>query len=86
MHSYINNVCVSWGFQNLMHNLYTRFLQFRVWNSTDSVNRTFHNSMIQRFNPYNLLTDKVARKVSWTIYRPFKKSEKSIGELEMNFP
>ena len=43
-------------------------------------------SMIQRLNSYNLLTDKVAEKVHWTIYRPGKKHEKSIGELEMNFP
>ena len=42
--------------------------------------------MIQRLNSYNLLTEKVAEKVTWTIYRPDKKSEKSIGELEMNYP
>ena len=42
--------------------------------------------MIQRLNSFNLLTDKVAEKVPWTIYRPDKKSKKSIGESEMNFP
>ena len=42
-------------------------------------------SMIQRLNSYNLLTDKVAEKVPWSIYRPDKKSEESIRELEMNF-
>ena len=42
--------------------------------------------MIQRLNSYNLLTDKVAEKVHWAIYRPDKKSEESIGVLEMNFP
>ena len=42
--------------------------------------------MIQRLNSYNLLTDKVAEKVPWTIYRPGEKSEKSIRELEINFP
>ena len=31
-------------------------------------------------------TDKVAEKVHWAIYRPDKKSEESIGVLEMNFP
>ena len=35
-------------------------------------------STIQRLNSYNLLTDKVAEKVLWTIYRPDKKSKKSI--------
>ena len=29
-------------------------------------------SMIQRLNSYNLLTDKVAEKVPWTVYRPDK--------------
>ena len=43
-------------------------------------------SMIQRLNSYNLLTDKVAEKIPWTIYRPDKKSEKSVGESELNFP
>ena len=42
--------------------------------------------MIQRLHSYNLLTDKVTEKVSWTIYRPDKKSKKSIKESEMNFP
>ena len=37
-------------------------------------------SMIQRLNSYNLLTDKVAEKVPWTIYRPDKKSKKNISE------
>ena len=32
------------------------------------------------------MTGKVAEKVPWTIYRPDKKSEKNIGELEMTFP
>ena len=32
--------------------------------------------MIQRLNSYNLLTGKVAEKVSWTIYRPDKKKQK----------
>ena len=44
------------------------------------------SSTIQRLNSYNLLTNKIAEKVLWTIYRPDKKSEKSIGESEMNFP
>ena len=43
-------------------------------------------SMIQKLSSYNLLTGKVAEKVLSTIYRPDKKSKKSIGELEMNFP
>ena len=42
--------------------------------------------MTQRHNSFNLLTDKVAEKVPWTIYRPDKKSKKSIEESEMNFP
>ena len=42
--------------------------------------------MIQCLNLYKLLTDKVAEKLPWTIYRSDKKSEKSIGELEMNSP
>ena len=33
-------------------------------------------SMIQRLNSYNLLTDKVAEKVPWTIYRPDEKQKK----------
>ena len=33
-------------------------------------------SMIQRRHSYNLLTDKVAEKVPWTIYRPDKISKK----------
>ena len=33
-------------------------------------------SMIQLLNSYNLLTDKVAEKVPWTIYRPDKKERK----------
>ena len=32
-------------------------------------------SMIQRINSYNLLTDQVAEKVPWTIYRPDKKKQ-----------
>ena len=32
--------------------------------------------MIQLLNSYNLLTDKVAEKVPWTIYRPDKKERK----------
>ena len=32
--------------------------------------------MIQRLNSYNLLTDKVAEKVPWTIYRLDKKKQK----------
>ena len=43
-------------------------------------------SMIQRIDSYNLLTGKVAEKVSLTIYRQGEKSGKSIRELEMNFP
>ena len=31
--------------------------------------------MIQRLNSYNLLTDKVTEKVSYTIYRPDKKQK-----------
>ena len=42
--------------------------------------------MIQRLHSYNLLTDKVTENVSWTIYRPDKKSKKSIKESEMTFP
>ena len=42
--------------------------------------------MIKRLHSYNLLTDKVTEKVSWTIYRPDNKSKKSIKESEMNFP
>ena len=42
--------------------------------------------MIQRLSSSNLLTDKVAEKVPWTIFIPDKKREKSIGESEMNFP
>ena len=43
--------------------------------------------MIQRLNSYNLLTDKMAEKVPWTIYRPYeKKLKKSTGKLELNFP
>ena len=42
-------------------------------------------SIIQRLNPYNLLTDRLAKKVLWAIYRPDIKSAKSIGEREMNF-
>ena len=33
-------------------------------------------SMIQRLNPCNLMTDKVAEKVPWAIYRPDKESKK----------
>ena len=36
--------------------------------------------MIQRLNSYNLLTDKVTKKVPYTIYRPDDKNKKSIGE------
>ena len=44
-------------------------------------------STIQKLNSYNLVTDKVAEKVPWTIYRPDKrKSEKGIVESEINFP
>ena len=32
--------------------------------------------MIQGLNSYNLLTEKVAEKVPWTIYRPLKKLKK----------
>ena len=42
--------------------------------------------MIQRLNSYNLMTGKVAEKVPWTIYRPDKKSKKSITEVEKNYP
>ena len=41
--------------------------------------------MIQRLNSYNLLTGKVAEKVSWTICRPDKKSEKNIGVWKWTF-
>ena len=44
----------------------------------------FYDSKNQ-LNSYNLLTDKVAEKAPWTVYRGDKKSEKSIGVLEMNF-
>ena len=40
-------------------------------------------SMIQRLNACNLLTAKVTEKVPWAIYRPDKKSEKSIEKLEV---
>ena len=43
--------------------------------------------MIQRFNSYNFLSDKVTEKVldqQFTDY--MKKAKKSTGELEMNFP
>ena len=43
-------------------------------------------SMIQRLNSYNFLTEKLAEKFPWTIYRLDKKSAKNIGVLEMNFP
>ena len=39
-----------------------------------------------RLNSYSLLTDKVAEKAPWTIYRLDKKNEKGIRESEMNFP
>ena len=42
-------------------------------------------SVIQKLNSYNLLTDKVTEKVPRTIYTADEKSEKSIGESEMNF-
>ena len=42
--------------------------------------------IIQRLNSYSLLTNKVAEKVPWTIYRLDEKSLKSTSELEMNFP
>ena len=46
IHPNINNVCVSWHFQNVMHNLQTRFSQFtdqkKVWDGTNNTNRTFH--------------------------------------------
>ena len=46
IHSNINNVCVSWHFQNVIHNLQTRFSQFtdqkKVWDGTNNTNRTFH--------------------------------------------
>ena len=42
--------------------------------------------MIQIINSYNLLTEKAAENDPWTVYKPDKKCEKSIGELEMNFP
>ena len=42
--------------------------------------------MIQGLNSYNLLTDEVAKNVSWAIYRPDLKRLKSTTELEMNFP
>ena len=38
--------------------------------------------MIQIFNSYNLVTEKVPS----TIYGPYKKRKKSIGWLEINFP
>ena len=45
IHSNINNFYVSWHFQDVMHNLQTIFLQFtdqkKVWNGTNSTNRTF---------------------------------------------
>ena len=102
----MNNVYLSWHFQNVIHNLYTRFLQSidqksLKWykqklsiNSNSTIVQGLKNklmlktldiseicSMIQRFNSYNLLADKVAEKVPWTLYRPDKKSEKSIGVL-----
>ena len=46
MHSNISNVCVSWDFQNVTHNLQIRFPQFtdqkKVWYGTNTTNRTFY--------------------------------------------
>ena len=42
--------------------------------------------MIQRLNSYNLLTDKVAEKVPWTIYRPDKKAKKLSQNQKWTFP
>ena len=39
-------------------------------------------SMIQRLNPYNLLTDKVTEKVPQTIYRPDKKKSKTVSRSQ----
>ena len=39
-------------------------------------------AMIQRLNSYILLTDRVTKKASWTIYRLYKKSWESMGEIE----
>ena len=36
-------------------------------------------STIQRLNSYNLLTDKVAEKVPYTIYRPDKENKKVLA-------
>ena len=42
----INNVRVSWHFQNVIHNLQTRLSQFtdqeKVWDGTNNANRTCH--------------------------------------------
>ena len=39
------------------------------------------SSMIQRFKSYNLLTNKVAEKGPWTIYRPDTKA-KNVSESQ----
>ena len=41
--------------------------------------------MIQRLNSYNLLTGKVAEKVSWTICRPDKKAKRVSESWTLTF-
>ena len=41
--------------------------------------------MIQGLNSYNLLTEKVAEKVPWTIYRPLKKAKKVVESWKWTF-
>ena len=40
------------------------------------------SSMIQGLNSYNLLTDKLAKKVLWTIYTADKKKSKNYRSIE----
>ena len=42
--------------------------------------------MIQWLNSYNLLTEKVAEKLPWTIYRPEKKVEFTDSTLTIYWP
>ena len=59
IHSNIN-ICVSWHFQIVMHNLWTRFTQFRdqkkVWNGTSITNRTFHKKQYYKVSNKLMLT------------------------------
>ena len=82
------------------YNLQTR----KVWNGTNSTNRTFHklNSNTTRsqiwihayvtghlqnmfYNWKTQLMQFTDWQIGWKIYKPDKKSVKSIGVLEINF-